>query len=57
MHKDLTLALEQGHRTRTPLPLLAACREAYGLARAAGKGALDYCAAPSVLEDLCAPRS
>jgi 3-hydroxyisobutyrate dehydrogenase-like beta-hydroxyacid dehydrogenase len=54
MHKDLTLALEEAHRTRTPLPLVAACREAFGLARAAGKGGLDYAAAPLVVADLCA---
>jgi 3-hydroxyisobutyrate dehydrogenase len=49
MHKDLTLALDLGHRHRVPLPGTAAVREVYQLARAQGLGERDIIATAAVV--------
>ena len=51
--KDLDLAIDCGRDYNVPLPLTAACRELFGLARAAGRGALDCRAVITALEDVC----
>ncbi len=56
MFKDLSLFLENAAVNKVPTPAGAAMHEAYNLARAAGKGALDITAVISAYEDLCGQR-
>ncbi|MCU0695238.1 MAG: NAD(P)-dependent oxidoreductase [Myxococcaceae bacterium] len=56
MHKDLTLLLENAAANRVPTPTAASVREAYALARAAGKGQDDIGAVITTFEALCGHR-
>jgi len=56
MHKDLTLAMEVGHRQGVPLPGAAAIREVYQLARAQGLGEQDIAATAAVIAPALAKR-
>jgi 4-hydroxybutyrate dehydrogenase / sulfolactaldehyde 3-reductase len=51
-HKDLTLIVGAANDQRVPMPLAAAAREAFSLARAAGWGRKDFSAMVDVLSDL-----
>jgi len=53
MFKDLMLFLESAARHRIPTPAVAAVKEVYQLARAAGKGGQDIAATITALEELC----
>ncbi|HVE82450.1 MAG TPA: NAD(P)-dependent oxidoreductase [Myxococcales bacterium] len=53
MFKDLQLFLESAARHRVPTPAVAAVKETYQLARAAGKGGQDITAVITALEMLC----
>lgn len=53
MFKDLLLFLDSAARHRVPAPGVSAVKEAYQLARAAGKGELDIAAVATALEELC----
>jgi 3-hydroxyisobutyrate dehydrogenase len=50
MFKDLTLALEAGHRLGVPMPGTAAIRETFQFARAQGHGDKDVAAAAIVID-------
>jgi 3-hydroxyisobutyrate dehydrogenase-like beta-hydroxyacid dehydrogenase len=52
MHKDLELAMEAAYAQNVTMPTTAAVKEVYGAAKAQGKGALDYVAVITVLEEL-----
>lgn len=43
-HKDLTLVMEAANAARVPMPMAAAAREAFSMARAAGFGGQDFSA-------------
>lgn len=43
-HKDLGIALDVANQLHVPMPLGAASREVYNLARAAGRGREDWSA-------------
>jgi 4-hydroxybutyrate dehydrogenase/sulfolactaldehyde 3-reductase len=49
-HKDLSLILAAAHAEKVPVPVAAAAREMFSLARAAGYGAQDFSA---VVDSLC----
>ena len=49
-HKDLTLIVEAANAARVPMPLAAAAREAFSMARARGMGHKDFSA---MLDNLC----
>jgi 4-hydroxybutyrate dehydrogenase/sulfolactaldehyde 3-reductase len=49
-HKDLTLIVEAANAARVPMPVGAAAREAFSLARARGHGRKDFSA---MLDALC----
>ena len=51
-HKDLTLIVEAANAARVPMPVGAAAREAFSVARGRGCGALDFSAMVDVLCDL-----
>jgi 4-hydroxybutyrate dehydrogenase/sulfolactaldehyde 3-reductase len=48
-HKDLTLIVEAANASRVPVPIAAAAREAFSVARSRGHGALDFSAMVDVL--------
>jgi 3-hydroxyisobutyrate dehydrogenase-like beta-hydroxyacid dehydrogenase len=50
LHKDLTLALEAASAARLPMPVTAALREVYQLARVQGLGGDDVAATAAVLD-------
>lgn len=52
MHKDLSLFLDNAAANRVPTPAAAAMREAYNVARAAGKGDMDITAVITAYEAL-----
>jgi 3-hydroxyisobutyrate dehydrogenase-like beta-hydroxyacid dehydrogenase len=52
MHKDLELAMETAYAQNVPLPTTAAVKEVYGVAKAQGKGDLDYAAVITYLEEV-----
>jgi len=54
MHKDLELAMENAYALNVPMPTAAAVKEVYGVAKAQGKGDLDYAAVITFLEELAA---
>jgi 3-hydroxyisobutyrate dehydrogenase-like beta-hydroxyacid dehydrogenase len=56
MHKDLELAAEAGFAQNVPMPTLAAVKEVYSAAKAAGKGDLDYAGVITFLEELAGIR-
>ena len=51
-HKDLTLIVEAANAAKVPMPVGAAAREAFSVARGRGNGALDFSAMVDVLCDL-----
>jgi len=51
-HKDLTLIIEAANAAKVPMPVGAAAREAFSVARGRGHGALDFSAMVDVLCDL-----
>lgn len=51
MHKDLNLAMENAYALNVPMPATATVKETYGLAKAQGKGELDYAAVITVFEE------
>jgi 3-hydroxyisobutyrate dehydrogenase-like beta-hydroxyacid dehydrogenase len=52
MHKDLELAMETAYAQNVPMPTTAAVKEVYGVAKAQGKGDLDYAAVITYLEEV-----
>ena len=48
-HKDLTLIVDAANAAMVPVPVAAAAREAFSVARSRGKGALDFSAIVDVL--------
>ena len=52
MHKDLELAMESAYAQGVPMPATAAVKEVYAAAKAKGKGAMDYAAVVTFLEEL-----
>jgi 3-hydroxyisobutyrate dehydrogenase/2-hydroxy-3-oxopropionate reductase len=51
MHKDLNLAMENAYALNVPMPATATVKETYGLAKAQGKGDLDYAAVITLFEE------
>ena len=51
-HKDLSLIVQAANAARVPVPVAAAAREAFSLARSRGYGGLDFSAVVDVLCDL-----
>ena len=51
-HKDLSLIVQAANASRVPVPVAAAAREAFSLARSRGYGGLDFSAIVDVLCDL-----
>lgn len=51
-HKDLTLVIEAAHAARVPMPMVAAAREAFSIARSRGFGGKDFSAMVDSLCDL-----
>ena len=51
-HKDLTLIVDAANAAKVPMPIGAAAREAFSVARAHGQGAKDFSAMADVLCDL-----
>lgn len=51
-HKDLSLILQAANAARVPLPVAAAAREAFSMARARGYGGQDFSAMVDVLCDM-----
>jgi 4-hydroxybutyrate dehydrogenase/sulfolactaldehyde 3-reductase len=51
-HKDLTLIVEAANAAKVPMPVAAAAREAFSVARGSGYGAKDFSAMVDVLCDL-----
>jgi len=51
-HKDLSLIVQAANASRVPVPVAAAAREAFSLARSRGYGGLDFSAVVDVLCDL-----
>jgi 4-hydroxybutyrate dehydrogenase/sulfolactaldehyde 3-reductase len=51
-HKDLSLIVQAANASRVPVPVAAAAREAFSVARARGYGGLDFSAVVDVLCDL-----
>jgi 4-hydroxybutyrate dehydrogenase/sulfolactaldehyde 3-reductase len=51
-HKDLTLIVEAANAARVPMPVAAAAREAFSIARGRGYGAKDFSTMVDVLCDL-----
>jgi 4-hydroxybutyrate dehydrogenase/sulfolactaldehyde 3-reductase len=51
-HKDLSLIVQAANAARVPVPVAAAAREAFSLARSRGYGGLDFSAVLDVLCDL-----
>ncbi|HEV2492577.1 MAG TPA: NAD(P)-dependent oxidoreductase [Terriglobia bacterium] len=52
MHKDLALAMEAAYAQNVAMPTAAAVKEVYGVAKAQGKGELDYAAVITFLEEV-----
>ena len=52
MHKDIGLALENAYVHNIPMPTAAVVKEIYGIAKAQGKGALDFAAVITTLEEM-----
>jgi 3-hydroxyisobutyrate dehydrogenase-like beta-hydroxyacid dehydrogenase len=52
MHKDLNLAIENAYALNVPMPATATVKETYGLAKAQGKGDLDYAAVITLFEEV-----
>jgi 4-hydroxybutyrate dehydrogenase/sulfolactaldehyde 3-reductase len=50
-HKDLTLIVNAANAVKVPVPIAAAAREAFSVARCRGKGDLDFSAVVDVLCD------
>jgi 4-hydroxybutyrate dehydrogenase/sulfolactaldehyde 3-reductase len=50
-HKDLTLIVEAANAARVPVPIAAAAREAFSVARSRGQGGQDFSAMVDVLCD------
>lgn len=51
-HKDLTLVMDAAHAARVPMPMVAAAREAFSIARSRGMGGKDFSAMVDSLCDL-----
>jgi 4-hydroxybutyrate dehydrogenase / sulfolactaldehyde 3-reductase len=51
-HKDLSLIIQAANASRVPVPVAAAAREAFSVARSRGYGGLDFSAVVDVLCDL-----
>jgi 4-hydroxybutyrate dehydrogenase / sulfolactaldehyde 3-reductase len=51
-HKDLTLIVQAGNAVKVPMPVAAAAREAFSVARSQGCGAKDFSAMVDVLCDI-----
>lgn len=51
-HKDLTLVMDAAHAARVPMPMVAAAREAFSIARSRGFGGKDFSAMVDSLCDL-----
>ena len=51
-HKDLTLVVEAANAAKVPMPMAAAAREAYSMARSRGFGGQDFSAMVDALCDL-----
>ena len=51
-HKDLSLVVGAAHAAMVPMPVAAAVHESYSLARAAGKGAIEFSGIADVLCDM-----
>jgi 3-hydroxyisobutyrate dehydrogenase-like beta-hydroxyacid dehydrogenase len=51
IHKDLNLILSAAYSLDTPLPVTAAVKELYALAKARGLGEEDFCSVVKVLEE------
>ena len=51
-HKDLSLVVGAAHAAMVPMPVAAAVHESYSLARAAGKGAIEFSGITDVLCDM-----
>jgi 4-hydroxybutyrate dehydrogenase/sulfolactaldehyde 3-reductase len=49
-HKDLTLVMDAAHAARVPMPMVAAAREAFSIARSRGLGGKDFSA---MVDSLC----
>lgn len=52
MHKDLNLMSSAGYMFNVPLPVTAAVKELFGMAKAHGEGEEDFCSVIKVLEEL-----
>jgi len=52
MHKDLSLMMSAGYSLGTPLPVTAAVKELYSMAKGHGESEEDFCSVVKVLEDL-----
>jgi hypothetical protein len=52
MHKDLELAIENAYAQNVPMPGTVTVNEIYGLAKAQGKGELDYAAVITLFEEV-----
>lgn len=52
MHKDLNLMMAAGYEQNVPLPVTAAVKEFFSMAKAHGQGEEDFCSIIKVLEDL-----
>ncbi|MGB9620405.1 MAG: NAD(P)-dependent oxidoreductase [Armatimonadota bacterium] len=52
MHKDLSLMMSAAYSAGTPLPVTAAVRELYAMAKGHGESEDDFCSVIKVLEDL-----
>lgn len=48
-HKDLSLVLSAAHAAKVPMPVAAAVRESFSLARAGGRGQIDFSGIADVL--------
>lgn len=52
MHKDLNLMMSAGYDQNVPLPVTAAVKELFSMAKAHGQAEEDFCSVIKVLEDL-----
>ena len=48
-HKDLSLIVNSAHAAKVPMPVAAAVRESFSLARAGGHGGIDFSCIADVL--------
>ena len=52
MHKDLTLMMSAGRELDVPLPVTAAVKELFTMAKSHGEAEADFCSVIKILEDL-----